>query len=141
MINWLAAWLYRERKTPSISKLFQAKTLYSPFARTGRSTNTHMTNHLPSKLSGTHTLHRPLPSSLSLVSFSSLPLTHAHTRPSLSGREEGSHRDGRRKKLPRSHQKHQQLEVCLPVDRRLGPLVSGVAAGCVVLKRPFPLNH
>ena len=57
----------------------------------------------------THTLPQPLPSSLSLVRFSSLPHTHSHTRPSLSGREEGNCSDGKRKKLPRLHQKHRAL--------------------------------
>lgn len=55
----------------------------------------HTTTHTK-----THTLSQPLPSSRSLVRFSSLPHTHTHTRPSLSGREEGNCWDGKRKKAP-----------------------------------------
>lgn len=63
----------------------------------------------------THTLPQPLPSSLSHVRFSSLPHTHTHTRPSLSGREEGSRRDGKGKKAPTLATKatSRRIHVCM----------------------------
>lgn len=83
-----------------------------------------------------HTLHQPLPSTLSLVSFSSLPHTHTHTRPPLSGWG-GGELQGRKKKkkLPRSHRKRQRPHVCVrlhDVYGSLAPLIRGV-----VLKWPF----
>lgn len=83
-----------------------------------------------------HTLHQPLPSTLSLVSFSSLPHTHAHTRPPLSGWGGGELQGWKKKKkLPRSHRKRQQPHVCVrlhDVYGSLAPLIRGV-----VLKWPF----
>lgn len=88
----------------------------------------------------THTLPQPLPSSLSHVRFSSLPHTHAHTRPSLSGREEGSRRDGKKKEKEKKKEeisharkpKHQRS--ALHVRWSWASLIPGVAT---VPKRPF----
>lgn len=90
----------------------------------------HMVNEVTKKILGKHTrttFTNLWPPVWGLASFSSLPHTHAHTRPSLSGREEGNGGDGKSKKLPRSHQK-QQLDECLHLGRRhLALLIPDVA--------------
>lgn len=90
----------------------------------------HMVNEVAKKTLGKHTrttFANLWPPVWGLASFSSLPHTHAHTRPSLSGREEGNDRDGKSKKLPRSHQKRQLDEFLHLGHRHRAPLISDVA--------------